>query len=656
MKIAYIEKNFRDSTLETIRLANAIVEQYQAQGLSLTLRQLYYQLVARDLIPNRQKEYKRLGSIIADARLAGLISWTAIEDRTRNLAGNSHWSSPASIVQSAVRGYAIDKWADQPHRVECFLADTPVYTNDGVIPIAAVRVGDMVLADDGSYRQVTEVFSRPYRGEILVINAVGQMPIRVTPNHPFLVRAYDDKRPGYKGARRKYHPTDWTTARQLKKFDYLLAPRMQADIDVSQIELRPGARSYNPGPLPLDDDLLRLIGLYLAEGCYKTRAVQFSLHLDETNKEAFLRRWAESVGISVHAYRDGTKQTRQVLLFSTALGNWLSEEFGHGAHNKRLPSWFMHLPVNKQWSVWRAYYLGDGVQAVDDRSALRVTTRSEELARQWQMILLRLGYGATLHVTTDKGEPRFDLGISGSYGVEMASALQVSLPAKKRRFNHIKVDDMFGYYPVKEVTRLATEATVYNLEVDGRHSYCVPVIAHNCWIEKDALVGVIESACQRLDVDFFSCRGYTSLSEMWRAGERLGGYIDDGQEPIILHLGDHDPSGIDMTRDIAERLEMFVGIPVEVIRIALNRDQVDQYGPPPNPAKVTDSRAGAYIAEHGRQSWELDALEPTVLQQLIEDHVEEWRDEDLWEEAVAREKADKERLRKAAERMQLDED
>ena len=126
------------------------------------------------------------------------------------------------------------------------------------------------------------------------------------------------------------------------------------------------------------------------------------------------------------------------------------------------------------------------------------------------------------------------------------------------------------------------------------------------WIEKDALVGVIEGVCNELDVPFFSCRGYTSQSEMWAASQRLESYLPD-QKPLILHLGDHDPSGVDMSRDIRERLELFMG-GVEFDRLALNMDQVQQYAPPPNPAKITDSRAVGYIAIHGDESWELDAF------------------------------------------------
>ncbi|WP_449060613.1 hypothetical protein [Planomonospora algeriensis] len=149
------------------------------------------------------------------------------------------------------------------------------------------------------------------------------------------------------------------------------------------------------------------------------------------------------------------------------------------------------------------------------------------------------------------------------------------------------------------------------------------------WIEKDALVGVIAGVCERNDVPYFSCRGYTSISEVHQAAQRLIGYQEAGQKPVIIHLGDHDPSGVDMTRDIRDRLELF-GTDLEVIRIALNMDQVRRYNPPPNPAKLTDSRAGAYLRDHGRNSWELDALDPATLDRLISDQIDELLDREQW--------------------------
>jgi hypothetical protein len=160
------------------------------------------------------------------------------------------------------------------------------------------------------------------------------------------------------------------------------------------------------------------------------------------------------------------------------------------------------------------------------------------------------------------------------------------------------------------------------------------------WIEKDALVGVIEGVCRRNDVPFFSCRGYTSQTSMWEAAQRLIGFEDAGQQTIVIHLGDHDPSGIDMTRDIQDRLSLF-GSLVRVERVALTMDQVEQYDPPPNPAKLTDSRVGGYMAEYGDESWELDALDPAVLDALIQAEVERWRDDGVWQASVARQEYQK---------------
>ncbi len=148
------------------------------------------------------------------------------------------------------------------------------------------------------------------------------------------------------------------------------------------------------------------------------------------------------------------------------------------------------------------------------------------------------------------------------------------------------------------------------------------------WIEKDALVGVFEGVCNKFDVPLFSCRGYTSQSEIWAAARRLQSHA--GQVPIIFHFGDHDPSGTDMSRDIAERLRGF-GAEIEFKRVALNMDQIEAYNPPPNPAKVTDSRIRGYKEKFGDNSWELDALEPMALIQLVKDEIENIRDPDAWD-------------------------
>ncbi len=161
------------------------------------------------------------------------------------------------------------------------------------------------------------------------------------------------------------------------------------------------------------------------------------------------------------------------------------------------------------------------------------------------------------------------------------------------------------------------------------------------WVEKDALIGIVGQICGQLDVNFFSCRGYVSQSEMWGAAQRLKSRQDQGQNVVLLHLGDHDPSGKDMSRDIQDRLRIFEAYNVEFHRLALNMNQIEKYNPPPNPAKLTDSRATQYIDEFGYDSWELDALEPQVISDLIESNVKKYRNEKLYNKILEREKKEK---------------
>jgi hypothetical protein len=143
-------------------------------------------------------------------------------------------------------------------------------------------------------------------------------------------------------------------------------------------------------------------------------------------------------------------------------------------------------------------------------------------------------------------------------------------------------------------------------------------------VEKQALEGVLEPVCSELDVPFTANKGYSSSSAMYEASKRFINRAQVGKELYVLYLGDHDPSGIDMTRDVSDRLDIFIQGQHESIvvnRLALNMDQVRELKPPENPAKITDSRAKDYIRKFGRNSWELDAIEPRRLATLVRDAV-----------------------------------
>lgn len=217
------------------------------------------------------------------------------------------------------------------------------------------------------------------------------------------------------------------------------------------------------------------------------------------------------------------------------------------------------------------------------------------------------------------------------------------------------------------------------------------------WVEKDALAGILAPIAREYHVPMMVNRGYSSQTAMYDAGQRFlsacyqgklpyktlleigearGNKYDEEvtkelssiraldrallpevpkRRPILLYLGDHDPSGEDMVRDIGARLGMF-GIEVDVRKVALTTEQVEEYDPPPNPAKMADPRASEYVDKHGPTSWEVDALPPDVLDRIIREALDEVVDAEKVEEIKAQEKRDKTLLLKALKSLKRKEE
>jgi len=172
------------------------------------------------------------------------------------------------------------------------------------------------------------------------------------------------------------------------------------------------------------------------------------------------------------------------------------------------------------------------------------------------------------------------------------------------------------------------------------------------WVEKEALADVISRTSGRWDVTSFACKGYTSQSSMHTAARRLRAREAEGRKVTVIHLDDHDPSGVDMTRDIQDRLRMFRSS-ARVDRIALNMDQIIALDPPPSPAKITDPRARDYIERYGDESWELDAIDPAALDGLVERAILSHLDLDLRQLRLDREEAEKVQLAAIADNYDL---
>jgi len=238
------------------------------------------------------------------------------------------------------------------------------------------------------------------------------------------------------------------------------------------------------------------------------------------------------------------------------------------------------------------------------------------------------------------------------------------------------------------------------------------------WTEKDALSGIFKRSTQKYHVRLCVNKGYTSSSAIYKSYQRVKNIIISGKAFVILYFGDHDPSGLDMIRDIRDRIEYFLSngslqdneyfydkvqnwwdeneydiynlvgsgfltekqcdeimksegdIKDELMKawesarirlyinqnnlfavnpIGLTIEQIKQYDLPPNPTKLTDSRAKGYIAKFGQTCWEVDALEPQVLTDIVESNIESLINVDLYESVLQEESEERTEVEKIAE-------
>jgi len=190
-----------------------------------------------------------------------------------------------------------------------------------------------------------------------------------------------------------------------------------------------------------------------------------------------------------------------------------------------------------------------------------------------------------------------------------------------------------------ENPRDAIEDTILTYRIDrqdGQEWYT------EVWSEKDALSGLLYDVTRKYHVNLVINRGYSSCSAMYEAYGRFAKAItENGQLGQIIYLGDHDPSGKDMIRDIQDRMNEFgIGKYIDVIPVALTMEQIEKYDPPPYFAKIKDPRAKWYMAEFGDVAWEVDALTPQVLKKVLEDAITDRMDLNLYMGRLEQEEKD----------------
>ena len=160
------------------------------------------------------------------------------------------------------------------------------------------------------------------------------------------------------------------------------------------------------------------------------------------------------------------------------------------------------------------------------------------------------------------------------------------------------------------------------------------------WSEKGTIRGVLAPVLGRYGVGFQVMHGFTSATSAHDIAMN-----DDGRPLIALYVGDWDPSGLCMSeRDLPNQFEKYDGDHVELERVALTEDQLSGLPYFPATDKKKDSRYKWFVQNFGQRCWEIDALDPNELRNVVEEKIKECIEPTAWERCRVVESAERESL------------
>jgi hypothetical protein len=164
--------------------------------------------------------------------------------------------------------------------------------------------------------------------------------------------------------------------------------------------------------------------------------------------------------------------------------------------------------------------------------------------------------------------------------------------------------------------------------------------------EKGTVRGVLDPVLYDLGVGFLVLHGFSSATAIYDLANDY-----DGRPLILLYVGDYDPSGLFMSEnDIPQRLEQYGGNHVEVKRIALTRGQLNGLPSFPASDKKKDPRHDWFVRNYGRRCWELDALDPNDLREIVDEAIKDEIEPIAWNRCAVVEKAEQASLRTLLDR------
>jgi hypothetical protein len=396
----------------------------------------------------------------------------------------------------------LDDLGQSPPAVQaaCFPAGTMVATPCGTMPIELIQVGNQVVDSNGVVQTVTQVFSR-YSNEMLQINAVGLLPLKLTPEHPVLVCRGGRKRSYYKHKNGSYlvnketvGKIEWSLAKDIKPGDYVATPVPHSNIDAECLTIE--RKGQITRTVDLTEELAEIIGNYVGNGYYvqhkAVQSVSFSMGDKYPERQTRLRELIEKV-FGAKIFVKQCKGCKVIAFHDPALGVFLSEHCGHRANNKKIPQFIL---FNKNRNILTAFlrgYLATDGALMRNKNVIRGiqwSTVSRTLALQLQLASTRYSTLATIKLHCKQGMTMTSPHNGKKYHVQDSYTIQCSdanlldaigteYDAKRKVVWSFKHDDKI-WTRVKSI-QTASSDEVYNLEVSGSHTYLAENFAvHNC--------------------------------------------------------------------------------------------------------------------------------------------------------------------------------
>jgi len=361
----------------------------------------------------------------------------------------------------------------------CLTPDTQIMTADGLKPIAEIAVGELVLTHEGRYRRVTDLITNHYDGPIhrLRSNSLANMyPVWATPEHPTYTRHMGSTSKGLVPTAFDWKDVGDIRASDTRRVHYRYAyPRTVETVDIKTC---PGADW-----LPVSEDLMAVIGWYLADGSIgsakgrdKFMLVFYPGNGEKGEADAYrIAAHMEACGMKASVFSPPSGDQFRTQYYGVRFCRWLVAQFGSLSHGKKIPLWVRQLPQSYLMPLLDAYASGDGSRNIHHKShRLRLTSVSPQMALAWREIGMKCGYAVSTypHKSSDMIQGR---------KVTSRPATAVTLTVPQPNSSSICRDDRYFYSAIKEHETKHYVGTVHNLEVEDDHSYCTAAFAlHNC--------------------------------------------------------------------------------------------------------------------------------------------------------------------------------